>query len=69
MDIKNSKVVRSTKKVGGLIQKGLERAGKTINNFNQVVQSTQAGIERGDTPFVETISPSFCNKAAVVYNL
>lgn len=56
MDIKNSKVVRSTKKVGGLIQKGLERAGKTINNFNQVVQSTQAGIERGDTIAREEIA-------------
>ena len=35
--LKNSKVVKSAKKVGGLIQSGLERVGKTINNTNQII--------------------------------
>ena len=56
MDIKNSKVVKSTKKVGGLIQKGLERVGKTINNFNQIVLDTQAGYERSEALIKEELA-------------
>jgi hypothetical protein len=41
MALGNSKVVKSTKKVGGLIQSGLERVGKTINNLNQIIIATQ----------------------------
>jgi hypothetical protein len=48
MALSNSKVVKSTKKVGGLIQSGLERVGKTINNLNQIVIATQSGYERGE---------------------
>jgi hypothetical protein len=56
MDIKNSKVVKSTKKVGSLIQRGLERVGKTLNNLNQIVISTQSGYEREEAILKEKIS-------------
>jgi hypothetical protein len=55
-DLKNSKVVKSTKKVGGLIQSGLERVGKTINNLNQIVIATQSGYERGEAIIKEEIA-------------
>ena len=54
--LKNSKVVKSTKKVGGLIQSGLERVGKTINNVNQIVIATQSGYERGEAIIKEEIA-------------
>lgn len=56
MDLKNSKVVKSTKKVGGLIQSGLERVGKTINNLNQIVIATQSGYERGEAIIKEEVA-------------
>jgi hypothetical protein len=55
-DLKNSKVVKSTKKVGGLIQSGLERVGKTINNLNQIVIATQSGYERGEAIIKEEVA-------------
>lgn len=54
--LKNLKVVRSTKKVGGLIQSGLERVGKTINNVNQIVIATQSGYERGEAIIKEEVA-------------
>ena len=54
--LKNSKVVKSTKKVGGLIQSGLERVGKTINNVNQIVIATQSGYERGEAIIKEEVA-------------
>jgi len=56
MALSNSKVVKSTKKVGGLIQSGLERVGKTINNLNQVVIATQSGYERGEAIIKEEVA-------------
>jgi hypothetical protein len=56
MALGNSKVVKSTKKVGGLIQSGLERVGKTINNLNQVVIATQSGYERGEAIIKEEVA-------------
>jgi hypothetical protein len=56
MALKNSKVVKSTKKVGGLIQSGLERVGKTINNVNQIVIATQSGYERGEAIIKEEVA-------------
>ena len=55
-DLKNSKVVKSTKKVGGLIQSGLERVGKTINNLNQIIIATQSGYERGEAIIKEEVA-------------
>jgi len=54
--LKNSKVVKSAKKVGGLIQSGLERVGKTINNVNQIVIATQSGYERGEAIIKEEVA-------------
>jgi hypothetical protein len=54
--LKNSKVVKSTKKVGGLIQSGLERVGKTINNLNQIIIATQSGYERGEAIIKEEVA-------------
>ena len=54
--LKNSKVVKSTKKVGGLIQSGLERVGKTIKNVNQIVIATQSGYERGEAIIKEEVA-------------
>ena len=56
MALGNSKVVKSTKKVGGLIQSGLERVGKTINNLNQIVIATQSGYERGEAIIKEEVA-------------
>ena len=56
MALKNSKVVKSAKKVGGLIQSGLERVGKTINNVNQIVIATQSGYERGEAIIKEEVA-------------
>ena len=56
MALKNSKVVKSAKKVGGLIQSGLERVGKTINNLNQIVIATQSGYERGEAIIKEEVA-------------
>ena len=56
MALENSKVVKSTKKVGGLIQSGLERVGKTINNVNQIVIATQSGYERGEAIIKEEVA-------------
>jgi len=54
--LSNSKVVKSAKKVGGLIQNGLERVGKTINNTNQIVIATQSGYERGEAIIKEEVA-------------
>jgi hypothetical protein len=56
MALGNSKVVKSTKKVGGLIQSGLERVGKTINNLNQIIIATQSGYERGEAIIKEEVA-------------
>ena len=56
MALGNSKVVKSTKKVGGLIQSGLERVGKTINNLNQIIIATQWGYERGEAIIKEEVA-------------
>ena len=52
----NSKIIQSAKKVGGLIQSGLERVGKTINNTNQIVIATQSGYERGEAIIKEEVA-------------
>jgi len=51
-----SKVLKPVKKVGGLIQSGLERVGKTINNTNQIVIATQSGYERGEAIIKEEVA-------------
>ena len=56
MALENSKVIKSSKKVGGLIQNGLERVGKTINNANQIVIATQSGYERGEAIIKEEVA-------------
>jgi hypothetical protein len=52
------KVVKPKKKIGGLIQKGLEKAGKTINSANKIVSATKTGIEREETIIKETTTTS-----------
>lgn len=42
----DAKVVKPKRKITGLIRKGLEKAGKTINSANKIVQATKAGFER-----------------------
>jgi hypothetical protein len=49
-------VVKPKKKIGGLIQSGLKRVGKTLNNANKIIAATQAGIERKGYIIVERIS-------------
>jgi hypothetical protein len=39
-------VVRPKKKIGGLIQDGLKRVGKTLDNAGKIIAATQAGVER-----------------------
>ena len=51
-----SKILKPVKKVGGLIQNGLERIGKTINNTNQIIIATQSGYERGETIIKEEVA-------------
>jgi hypothetical protein len=39
-------VVKPKKKIGGLIQSGLNRVGKALDNTNKIIVATQSGIER-----------------------
>lgn len=49
-------VVRPKKKIGGLIQDGLKRVGKTLDNAGKVIAATQAGAERKGYIFLERLS-------------
>jgi len=39
-------VVKPKKKIGGLIQSGLNRVGKTLDNAGKIIAAAQAGVER-----------------------
>jgi hypothetical protein len=49
-------VVKPKKKIGGLIQDGLKRVGKTLDNANKIIAATQAGAERKGYIIVERAS-------------
>jgi hypothetical protein len=49
-------VVRPKKKIGGLIQDGLKRVGKTLDNAGKVIVATKAGAERKGYIILERIS-------------
>jgi hypothetical protein len=49
-------VVRPKKKVGGLVQGGLKRIGKTLDNAGKIIAATQAGVEKKGYIFLERLS-------------
>ena len=61
-----SKILKPVKKVGGLIQNGLERVGKTINNTNQIIIATQSGYERGEAIIKEEVATKILLKGAEI---
>ena len=61
-----SNILKPVKKVGGLIQNGLERVGKTINNTNQIIIATQSGYERGEAIIKEEVATKILLKGVEI---